>query len=203
MVREIWFEKSGSRKVVDQKKRWFYTINPHFFRLEKSGWPEKKIRVWRTTFLEPLFYTFPEMRSQNKRSNALAYFEYKNLKKKLHRSYNCYVYFSKYHLKCSTQLVKWKHTKLLCLTVPQWLLRVYVVCILASQKSGGMKIIPFDVVCLDINLRPDIKQKMMSLHSAPMHPSNQTYILWIYRCLIIKDLRLRLLLTKRYDVYSP
>ena len=37
MVREIWFEKSGSRKVVDQKKRWFYTINPAFFRLEKSG----------------------------------------------------------------------------------------------------------------------------------------------------------------------
>ena len=30
-------EKSGSRKVVDQKKRWFYTINPPFFRLEKSG----------------------------------------------------------------------------------------------------------------------------------------------------------------------
>ena len=22
--------------MVDQKKRWFYTINPHFFRLEKS-----------------------------------------------------------------------------------------------------------------------------------------------------------------------
>ena len=37
VVREIWFEKSGLRKVVDQKKRWFYTINPHFFRLEKSG----------------------------------------------------------------------------------------------------------------------------------------------------------------------
>ena len=34
---EIWFEKSGSRKVVDQINRWFYTINPHFFRLEKSG----------------------------------------------------------------------------------------------------------------------------------------------------------------------
>ena len=50
VVREIWFEKSGSRKVVDQKKRWFYTINPHFFRLEKSGWPEKK-----SEFAEPLF----------------------------------------------------------------------------------------------------------------------------------------------------
>ena len=37
VVGEIWFEKSGSIKVVDQKKRWFYTINPHFFRLEKSG----------------------------------------------------------------------------------------------------------------------------------------------------------------------
>ena len=50
MVREIWFEISGLRKVVDQKKRWFYTINPHFFRLEKSGWPEKK-----SEFEEPLF----------------------------------------------------------------------------------------------------------------------------------------------------
>ena len=41
LVREKWFFKlgffSGSRKVVDQKKRWFYTINPPFFRLEKSG----------------------------------------------------------------------------------------------------------------------------------------------------------------------
>ena len=37
VVQEKQFEKSGSRKVVDQKKRWFYTINPHFFWLEKSG----------------------------------------------------------------------------------------------------------------------------------------------------------------------
>jgi hypothetical protein len=37
VIREIWFEKFGSRKVGDQKKRWFYTINPPFFRLEKSG----------------------------------------------------------------------------------------------------------------------------------------------------------------------
>jgi hypothetical protein len=46
VVLEIWFEKSGSensdffsgsRKVVDQKKRWDYTINPTFFRMEKSG----------------------------------------------------------------------------------------------------------------------------------------------------------------------
>ena len=51
VVREMWFEKSGSRKVVlqtwiffsgsrkmvDQKNRWVYTINPPFFRLEKSG----------------------------------------------------------------------------------------------------------------------------------------------------------------------
>ena len=60
LVREIWFKKSGSRKVVDQKKRWFYSINPPFLWFEKSGWPEKKIRVCRTTFLEPLFYTFLE-----------------------------------------------------------------------------------------------------------------------------------------------
>ena len=57
MVREKWFEKSGSRNLVREKwltrkKRWFYTINPPFSRLEKSGRPEKKIRVFRTTFLE-------------------------------------------------------------------------------------------------------------------------------------------------------
>ena len=65
----FWFEKSGW-----PEKRWVYTINPHFFQVgekwfcklgfffwfEKSGWPEIKIRVWRTTFLEPLFYTFLE-----------------------------------------------------------------------------------------------------------------------------------------------
>ena len=75
LVQKIWFKKNGSsnldffmRKVVDKKK------NPHFFRLEKSGsansyfffwfeksgWPEKKIRLWRTLYLEPLFYTFLE-----------------------------------------------------------------------------------------------------------------------------------------------
>ena len=37
LVPEIWFEKYGLRKMVDQKKRWFYTVYPHFFRLEKSG----------------------------------------------------------------------------------------------------------------------------------------------------------------------
>ena len=55
LVREIWFEISGSRIVVGQKKRWFHTIDLAFFRLEKSGWPEKKIRVCRTTFLKPDF----------------------------------------------------------------------------------------------------------------------------------------------------
>ena len=34
---EIWFEESGSKIVVDQKKRWFYTIDLAFLRLEKSG----------------------------------------------------------------------------------------------------------------------------------------------------------------------
>ena len=50
LVWKIWFKKSGSRKVVDQKKRCFFTINPSFFKLEKSGWPEKKSK-----FAEPLF----------------------------------------------------------------------------------------------------------------------------------------------------
>ena len=31
---EIWFKKSGSRIVVDQKKMWFYAIDLAFFRLE-------------------------------------------------------------------------------------------------------------------------------------------------------------------------
>ena len=56
MVQEIWFEKSGSKKVVDQKKRWFYTIDPHFFRLERSGWPEKRSESEELLFLEPLFW---------------------------------------------------------------------------------------------------------------------------------------------------
>ena len=47
---EIWFEKSGWKKVVDQKKRWFYTINLLFLWFEKSGWPEKK-----SEFAESLF----------------------------------------------------------------------------------------------------------------------------------------------------
>ena len=34
---EIWFEKSGSRKEIDQKKRWFYTINPREIWFDKSG----------------------------------------------------------------------------------------------------------------------------------------------------------------------
>ena len=53
------------RKVVDQTKTWFYTVNPPFFRLEKSGWPEKK----KSEFAEPLFYTFLEKRLQIKCSS--------------------------------------------------------------------------------------------------------------------------------------
>ena len=45
VVREKWLEKSGSRNLVQEK--WL---------------TRKKIRVWRTTFLEPLFYTFLEKR---------------------------------------------------------------------------------------------------------------------------------------------
>ena len=37
MVLQTQIVFSGSRKVVDQKNRWVYTINPPFFRLEKSG----------------------------------------------------------------------------------------------------------------------------------------------------------------------
>ena len=51
MVREIWFEKSSSRKVVDQKKRWFYTINLPFFWLRKVVDQKKRSDFSRTTFL--------------------------------------------------------------------------------------------------------------------------------------------------------
>ena len=66
MVWEIWFKKSGSRKVADQKKRWIYTINSREISFKKSKRKKKKILVWRTTFLEPLFYTFLEKWLQNK-----------------------------------------------------------------------------------------------------------------------------------------
>jgi hypothetical protein len=87
MVREIRFQKSGlrnlvksgstnsdvfsaSRKVVDQKNRWVYTINPPFSRLEKSG-PlnsdfflvrEKWLTRKKNEFAEPLFYTFLQIK---------------------------------------------------------------------------------------------------------------------------------------------
>ena len=62
LVHEIWLEKngssnleffSGSRKVVDQKKGGFIIYIHVFLRLKKSA-------SARTTFLEPLFYTFRE-----------------------------------------------------------------------------------------------------------------------------------------------
>ena len=84
---EVWFEKFGSRKVVLQtwifffcfeksgwpEKKGGFIIQIHlffrwrkvvlqtriFFWFKKSSWPEK-IRVYRTTFLKPLFYTFVE-----------------------------------------------------------------------------------------------------------------------------------------------
>ena len=72
-VWEIWFEKSGSRNLVREKwltrKKMVLYRKSNFFRFKKSGWPEKKIRVYRITFLEPLFYTFLEKWLQNKCSN--------------------------------------------------------------------------------------------------------------------------------------
>ena len=55
---------SGSRKLVDQKKRWVHTINPPFFRLEKGGAANsdffsgsKKVvdQKKKSEFAEPLF----------------------------------------------------------------------------------------------------------------------------------------------------
>ena len=84
LVQEIWFKKSDSSKMVLQtwiffkvwekwltrKKLGWYYKSTFFFRLEKSGSAISDflsgsriiriIRVWKTTFLEPLFYTFPE-----------------------------------------------------------------------------------------------------------------------------------------------
>ena len=37
MVLQTLIFLSGSRKVIDQKNRWVYTINPPFFRFEISG----------------------------------------------------------------------------------------------------------------------------------------------------------------------
>jgi hypothetical protein len=51
VVREIWFKKSGSRKVVEQKKWWLYTINPPFF----SGWRKVVQQEKKSEFAEPLF----------------------------------------------------------------------------------------------------------------------------------------------------
>ena len=85
MVQEIWFKKSGwpEKKVVLYYKSTFFQVG------EKWLTRRKKIRVWRTTFLEPLFYTFPEMRSQNKRSSGkigvsyLAFWQKNNASKKI------------------------------------------------------------------------------------------------------------------------
>ena len=93
LVREIRFKKSGSanldffsgsRKVIDQKNRWVYAINPSFsglrkvilqtrifFLVREKKLTRKKIRVCRTTFLEPLFYTLLEKWLQIKWSTGL------------------------------------------------------------------------------------------------------------------------------------
>ena len=51
--------------MVDQKKRWFYTINPHFSGSRKVVDQKKK-----SEFAEPLFYTFLEKWLQNKWSSG-------------------------------------------------------------------------------------------------------------------------------------
>ena len=73
MVREKWLTR----------KKWVYTINPPFFRLEKSRSTnsdffsgsrkvvDQKKRVCRSTFLEPLFYTFLEKWLQIKWSTVM------------------------------------------------------------------------------------------------------------------------------------
>jgi hypothetical protein len=61
LVQEIWFKKSGSRKmvlqtfffsgsikVVDQKKRWVYTIiiNPHFIQVGEKWFCKLGFFYW-------------------------------------------------------------------------------------------------------------------------------------------------------------
>ena len=60
VVREIWFEKSCSLKVIDQKKKVGLYYKSTFFQVREKWLARKKIWVCRTTFLEPLFYTFLE-----------------------------------------------------------------------------------------------------------------------------------------------
>ena len=61
MVQEIWFEKNGwpEKKVVLYHKSTFFQVGEKWL-------TRKKIRVCRTTFLKPLFYTFLEKWLQNK-----------------------------------------------------------------------------------------------------------------------------------------
>ena len=56
LVWEIWFEKSGwpEKKVILYYKSTFFQVG------EKWLTRKKKIRVWLTTFLEPLFFVFLE-----------------------------------------------------------------------------------------------------------------------------------------------
>ena len=80
-----------STTFPEPEKNLVYSINPPFFWFEKSGWPEKKIWVCRTTFLEPFFYTFLEKWLQNKWSIALIISSEKVTRKSsgTHRPYNC------------------------------------------------------------------------------------------------------------------
>ena len=93
LVQEIWFENSASansdffsglKKWLSRKKvvlvykstffqvggKWFFKLG--FFFLVREKWlTRKKIQVCRTTFLEPLFYTFLEKWLQIKWSIAM------------------------------------------------------------------------------------------------------------------------------------
>ena len=90
MVLEIWFEKngfsnldffSGSRKVVDQKKRRVYTIDPHFFRLEKSGSANSDFFSGLRKMVDQKKNTFLEMWMQMKWLIAFAFRGVWNLEK--------------------------------------------------------------------------------------------------------------------------
>ena len=121
-VWDLRFEKSGSRNMVQEI--W----------LEKSGWPEKKIRVCRTTLLEPLFYTFLEKWSQNKWSNAFSFswvtnFSFKHFPIVTINNYNglcggqsvCYFFYYWSKVSRIKKYLTWLHKVFMILTyAPYW-----------------------------------------------------------------------------------
>ena len=72
VVWEIWFKKSGSRKVVDQKKKVVLYHKSTFFQVGKKWLTRKK----KSEFAEPLFYSFLEKWLQIKCSKVFLWIRF-------------------------------------------------------------------------------------------------------------------------------